>query len=108
MECSNYAECRKAKKHDKGILPLPSVRLEVTLNRAILKKLGWPFPIPQELIRNLDISKYAKLCSNDFDAFDKFYLSPKRENDHRKIAIEIMRGLCIKSHCRFKQSASSG
>jgi hypothetical protein len=95
-----YCRFDEGMKHDKGILPLPSVRLELTLNTPCFNKLNWPFPILQQNINNLDILKYQKFCKFNFDKFDNFLLNPKMKNDPRRKDIEKITGLTAKQYCR--------
>lgn len=82
-------------KDDKGIKGKPFARIELTLNRAIMKKSGWACPITSDQILNLQVNKYMKFVKFDYPEFEKYILNPDRSYDksllERKMRRKIKR-----------------
>ena len=71
----------------KGINDNPFVRLEITLNRPILERLKWEYPITLNQILKLDIMKLIKFVDFKHSKFES-YLS-KRTNLKRRIEYHL-------------------
>ena len=69
----------------KGINENPFVRLEITLNSAILKRLEWEYPITLNSILKLDIMKLIKFVDFNYSKFESFLDKPERTNLKRRI-----------------------
>ena len=61
----------------KGINENPFVRLEITLNSAILKRLEWEYPITLNSILKLDIMKLIKFVDFNHSKFESFIDKPE-------------------------------
>ena len=72
-------------KSSKGINNKSFVRLEITLNRPMLRKLKWKYPITPNSILNLDIMKLIKFVDFKLSKFESFINKPERTNLKRKI-----------------------
>jgi hypothetical protein len=82
-------------KDDKGIKGKPFARIELTLNRAIMNKSGWTYPITSAQILKLQVNKYIKIARFDYPKFEKDILHPDRSYDksllERKMRRKIKR-----------------
>jgi len=90
-------------KDDKGIKGKPFARIELTLNRAIMKDLGWTYPITSAQILKLQVNKYNKFVKFDYPKFEKDILHPDRSYDRslleRKMRRKIKR---LKTYSVYK------
>jgi hypothetical protein len=73
----------------KGINENPFVRLEITLNSAILKRLEWEYPITLNSILKLDIMKLIKFVDFNYSKFESFINKPERTNLKRRIEYHL-------------------
>ena len=82
-------------KDDKGISGKPFARIELTLNRAIMKRSGWACPITSDQILKLQVNKYMKFVKFNYPEFEKYILNPDRSYDksllERKMRRKIKR-----------------
>ena len=96
-----YIRPFKGQDSNKGLLPFNMARIELTLFRSIIKNLEIPFPVLPENILSLNLQKYIKFCSFDYEKFNRFILNPKRKKDPRRKEIEKQSGLTIKKYCKL-------
>jgi hypothetical protein len=73
----------------KGINDNPFVRLEITLNRPILERLEWQYPITLNQILNLDIMKLIKFVDFNHFKFVSYLDKPERTNLKRRIEYHL-------------------
>jgi hypothetical protein len=73
----------------KGINDNPFVRLEITLNQPILKRLEWEYPITLNSILKLDIMKLIKFVDFNYSKFESFLDKPERTNLKRRIEYHL-------------------
>jgi hypothetical protein len=78
-------------KDDKGIKGKPFARIELTLNRAIMKDSGWQYPITSDQILKLQVNKYNKFVRFDYPKFEKYILHPDRSYDKRLLERKMRR-----------------
>jgi hypothetical protein len=78
-------------KDDKGIKGKPFARIELTLNRAIMKDSGWTYPITSAQILKLQLNKYMKIARFDYPEFEKDILHPERSYDRSLLERKMRR-----------------
>lgn len=78
-------------KDDKGIKGKPFARIELTLNRAIMKKSGWACPITSDQILKLQVNKYMKFVKFNYPEFETDILNPERSYDRSLLERKMRR-----------------
>ena len=96
-----YIRPFQSQNSDKGIIPFPFVRMEISFNKRLLSKYKWTFPLKQEQIHDILTYKLIGFCEFNHPKFRKYILKDKQKHIQSRIKSQFNR--TVNSFCNVLQ-----
>ena len=96
-----YIRPFQSQNSDKGIIPFPFVRMEISFNKRLLRKFKWIVPLTSNQIRDILTYKLIGFCEFKHNEFRKYILNDKQKYLHKDIETKCK--MSVKSFCNALQ-----